>query len=626
MEPTAGGTAPPTGHVGAWNPHKMNAPKPPVTNSQGSSSVQQGSLVTANISNTTTTNYPDVTLDSGNANNPEITNNEDNLPVTEQTVIPDYPLDSLQRPTRTSTSSQNSQGTRQAHNSGNAGTRIQTPRESDNVQRIGSVNVSRTQQAGSSSVTIPSVTTMSPRTGGGAPPNVRTVAHPGHVQPVVSHSNVSVNVTSAPPNDANRHIRTQDLNVGVSSSRMDIQRQTTSALPDLIAHSQIPPPTARPTPTAQRPQGPVDPRAGGYVSRHGDPHSRSRHHHGDRRHRSRRHSHRNSTEPEEPCKESCFKCIAVTTSFRWILVVLSLLGVCCVVTGIVLAALHATGNSYLFLAIMFIGLGVLLVVVVGVGWKCTPRGHEPLHALFGLGDFRRPRSGRRHRSHHRREGRWHGGVMYPEFQFRRPPPSYNASMQDYQNQLSVTQQQPDTYDPEDLPDEDYSLPSSPPPSYRSRASTVRAGIQITFPPNQGGDFPDSRPPTYRSHPSNTLQGHRSSRPSLPRDEDDLDVDQAPADIAFTDAVFVDTNTTDTGTSIQITPSTSGNQNVTVSVTTVTVNSQSRPTVISNNGVESPHEVPQITNNSTGVTSQVADVFEVTDPVGELDGDRVTTSL
>ena len=51
----------------------------------------------------------------------------------------------------------------------------------------------------------------------------------------------------------------------------------------------------------------------------------------------------------------------------------------------------------------------MLVVVVGVGWKCTPRGHEPLHALFGLGDFRRPRSGRRHRSHHRREGRWHGG-------------------------------------------------------------------------------------------------------------------------------------------------------------------------------------------------------------------------
>lgn len=212
--------------------------------------------------------------------------------------------------------------------------------------------------------------------------------------------------------------------------------------------------------------------------------------------------------------------------------------------------------------------------------------------------------------------------MYPEFQFRRPPPSYTASMQEYQSQLAVTQQQPDTYDPENLPDEDYSLPSSPPPSYRSRASTVRAGIQITFPPNQGGDFPDSRPPTYRSHPSNTLP-HGHSRPSLPREDDD--VDRAPADIAFTDSVFVDTNTTETGTSIQIAPSTTGNQNVTVSVTTVTV-SQSRPRVISNSDAETSHIVPQVGRHSESVTSQGTDVFEVTDPVGEIEGDRVTTSL
>ena len=28
----------------------------------------------------------------------------------------------------------------------------------------------------------------------------------------------------------------------------------------------------------------------------------------------------------------------------------------------------------------------MLVIVVGVGWKCTPRGHEPCHLLFNLGD------------------------------------------------------------------------------------------------------------------------------------------------------------------------------------------------------------------------------------------------
>lgn len=57
-------------------------------------------------------------------------------------------------------------------------------------------------------------------------------------------------------------------------------------------------------------------------------------------------------------------------------------------------------------------MGVLLVVVVAVGWKCTPRGHEPLHALFGLGDFRRRRGGRRRgrrRGHQRGDERWYGG-------------------------------------------------------------------------------------------------------------------------------------------------------------------------------------------------------------------------
>lgn len=348
-------SAPPSGHVGPWNPHKVNAPKPPVTSSQGSVSAQQGSLVTANTSNTV--NYPDVTLDSGGAHNPGISNSEDDLTAAEHTVVPDYPLDSLQRPTRTSTSSQNSQGPRQSHNSGNAG----SPRgsASSNVASTSNVSASRTQQAGSSSAMLHS-SGMSPRTGGGIPPpvsHVRTVPHSVASQPVVSHSNVSVNVTSASTDDTHQQIRTQDLNVGVTSSRLDIQRQTTGALPDLIAHSQIPHPTTHPaqSPTTQRPQPPIDPRAGSYVSRQDHHPSRHRHHHSDRRHRSRRHSHRNTNEPEEPCKETCFKCIAVSTSFRWILVVLSLMGVCCVVTGIVLAALHASGNSYLFLAIMFIG-------------------------------------------------------------------------------------------------------------------------------------------------------------------------------------------------------------------------------------------------------------------------------
>lgn len=391
-----------SGHVGAWNPHKANAPKPPATAGEALSSTQQGSLVANNNTNTNNAvNYPDVTLDSGGAltdtgdsHNAGISGTEEDVTDSEHSVVPDYPLDSLQRPTRTSTSSQHSQGTRQSHDSGNVenrtrlshssgntettrrqshssgNTESQTPRESTsgNVGITGASNISASrpqpQQAVSSMLNVPaSAAAMSQRTCGGVvvgPPvgHPRTVPHPGTSQPVVSHSNVSVNVTSAPTDDLSHQIRTQDLNIGVTSSRLDIQRQTAGALPDLIAHSQIPPPgVARPSVPAQRPQPPVDPRTGAYISRQGDPSgSRHRHHHGDRRHRSRRHSHRNSAgEAEEPCKESCFKCIAVSTSFRWILVVLSLMGVCCVVTGIVLAALHASGNSYLFLAIMFIG-------------------------------------------------------------------------------------------------------------------------------------------------------------------------------------------------------------------------------------------------------------------------------
>ena len=56
-------------------------------------------------------------------------------------------------------------------------------------------------------------------------------------------------------------------------------------------------------------------------------------------------------------------------------------------------------------------------------------------------------------------------------------------------------------------------PALPPPSYRSRASTIRTGIQITFPPMQGDN---SHPPTYRSH-SSTVGQQAHSRPSLPRD-------------------------------------------------------------------------------------------------------------
>ena len=55
-------------------------------------------------------------------------------------------------------------------------------------------------------------------------------------------------------------------------------------------------------------------------------------------------------------KWGCLRCLTIITTFRWILITLALLGVCCVLTGIVLGALHMTiGSSFLTLSLMFIG-------------------------------------------------------------------------------------------------------------------------------------------------------------------------------------------------------------------------------------------------------------------------------
>ena len=114
-------------------------------------------------------------------------------------------------------------------------------------------------------------------------------------------------------------------------------------------------------------------------------------------------------------------------------------------------------------------------------------------------------------------------MLYPEFQYRRPPPSYSASMQDYQNRVEA----PPVAALPVAPAGDQSLPNSPPPSYRSRSSTAHSTIHSTFPSGADADQPSSRPPTYRSRAP-------SRRPSLPR-EDSPTPDfspPAPADISF----------------------------------------------------------------------------------------------
>uniref|UniRef100_A0A146LSB8 Uncharacterized protein n=2 Tax=Lygus hesperus TaxID=30085 RepID=A0A146LSB8_LYGHE len=72
-------------------------------------------------------------------------------------------------------------------------------------------------------------------------------------------------------------------------------------------------------------------------------------------------------------------------------------------------------------------------------------------------------------------------MMYPEFQYRAPPPSYQASMQEYRLRLLLL---------------DRHSAASPPPTYRSHPPTLlRSGLMVTG----TGDY--SRPPSYRSRTS-----------------------------------------------------------------------------------------------------------------------------
>ncbi|GFO09752.1 hypothetical protein PoB_003625700 [Plakobranchus ocellatus] len=128
------------------------------------------------------------------------------------------------------------------------------------------------------------------------------------------------------------------------------------SLPDLLHSHMVPPQVPPARPNQHRHQR----RGGRGASGDGRHHRRS--HGGSRQHRRSRTTSSGSTTTATMgdggsgmCKEPCVRCVVTVTSFRWVLIVLSVLGVCCVVTGVVLAALRAAGNSFLFLAIMFIG-------------------------------------------------------------------------------------------------------------------------------------------------------------------------------------------------------------------------------------------------------------------------------
>ncbi|XP_018788845.1 PREDICTED: uncharacterized protein LOC108968937 [Bactrocera latifrons] len=176
---------------------------------------------------------------------------------------------------------------------------------------------------------------------------------------------------------------------------------------------------------------------------------------------------------------------------RSLIAVVALGGIACALSGAALGATSLAGppSSHLTAALLMIGVGVVLVTVSGVAWRMTAPGGPPCLGLGSAVDF--ARCGRRPCG--RGGGNAHG-LLYPEFQHRPPPPSYQASMQEYRLRLLLLdrERQNDTRG------------TSPPPTYRSyTGSLIRAPLTTT---SRGagptgsiaGSSEFSFPPSYRS--------------------------------------------------------------------------------------------------------------------------------
>ncbi|KAH0540991.1 hypothetical protein KQX54_020748 [Cotesia glomerata] len=109
------------------------------------------------------------------------------------------------------------------------------------------------------------------------------------------------------------------------------------------------------------------------------------------------------------------------------------------------------------------GIGVVLLTVSGVAWRVTSR--ENCGSFFGF-------TGISARIPPARPMHPYAAMIYPEFQFRTPPPSYQASMQEYRLRLLLLDRLQPT--------------SSPPPTYRSNAASIIAPCTTR----------ESRPPSY----------------------------------------------------------------------------------------------------------------------------------
>lgn len=148
-------------------------------------------------------------------------------------------------------------------------------------------------------------------------------------------------------------IRTQDLHPGIYSPD---SANSNEILPDILNSHMVSRPAALNRPNQHRNRSDRPTRTTRSGDRSNTQQQRSTTNQSSSRQTGRPRSRPSvSRHSDQNCKAPCLKCLTTVTSFKYVLILLSMLGVCCVVTGIVLAALHAVGSSFLFLSIMFLG-------------------------------------------------------------------------------------------------------------------------------------------------------------------------------------------------------------------------------------------------------------------------------
>ncbi|KAF5280039.1 hypothetical protein FQR65_LT03294 [Abscondita terminalis] len=210
---------------------------------------------------------------------------------------------------------------------------------------------------------------------------------------------------------------------------------------------------------------------------------------------------RRSRYSEEPPKSCCGLLAWKPGSLRWFIALIAVVAVCCVLVGTALGAMRPAGRDHLTVSLLMIGVGIVLVTVSGVAWRLTSHDSSTCRAMLGLGSTesvdvcpRRfvprlpPSYGRPHHPY--------AAMIYPEFQYRPPPPSYQASMQEYRLRLLLL-------DRGHTPQIQAGVQNgpSPPPTYRSYAgSLLRAPLSSRRDPSQS-EY--SFPPSYRSQTGST---------------------------------------------------------------------------------------------------------------------------